>query len=186
MNAIALRLESFGTRAADPEPSPTDTLAERAYQDGYERGLNHGREASLDALCAELARLGQHRDGRDAEAARIRRDTMADLRPVLTGLVALLGRASATDRLMVAVEAQLTKLAGTDPETSLQIRCPPDMAEDIRDCLARSGLRNASIVDGAGDEPLVELRSGAGRTCLDPARMLDELGAVIADIFQEE
>jgi len=185
LTAAALRLESFAVRPCPAAPPP-DLEVEHAYQEGYEQGLNDGRETSLDGLRAELASLGNGLRLSGDDAARIRREALDGLRPVLSGMIELLGRASSAQRLLTALEGELRQAASRDAGALLHIRAPTDMLEDIRDCVARAGLQNTALEDGGPSIASAEIRTGAGRTEFDPARTLAQIAAIIDDIFREE
>jgi len=185
LTAAALRLESFAARPGLAVPPP-DRGIEHAYQEGYEQGLNDGREASLDGLRAELARLGHSLHAGEDEAARIRREALSELQPVLSGLVELLGTASSAPRLLAALEGELRQAASRNAGAVLCIRAPTDMLEDIRDCVAQAGLTNAVLEDGGPARATAEIRSESGRAEFDPAGILARIATIIDDIFREE
>lgn len=183
MKSASLRLESFAAPRA-PQKITAAALDE-AYHSGHERGLAEGREASLDALTAEMGRLRQALANLGSRDQEIRHETLASVAPALGLIIDLLGPAGARDRLLNSLQAELARLTQGEASPRLAIRCPPDMRPDVEACLVRAGLE-AALQDGAPDSPGIEILADGGRIRLDPRRPAEELRAIIDELQNEE
>ncbi len=185
MKTASLRLESFGAAALRNAAAVTTEDVDQAYHDGHERGLSEGRETSLDALTAQMTQMRQALHLLDADAQRIRQETLASVAPALELIIDLLGPAGARSRLLQALGDELARLVRSDAGTALQIRCAPDLRADIQDCVDRAGL--AAVLDD-GDPHLcgIELAVEGGSMRFDPQRPVAELKNIIAELKTKE
>lgn len=182
MKSASLRLESFSAPRPAQQVTPADL--DEAYHNGHEHGLAEGREASLDALTAEMARLRQSMVMLESREHQIRRETLASVAPALALIIDLLGPAGARERLFDKLQAELDRLARGDG-SRIGIRCPTDMRSDVQNCLRKAGLQ-ATLQDGATDSPAIEILADGGSIRLDPARPAAELRAIIDELHTEE
>ena len=106
---------------------------------------------------------------------------LVSLRPVLNGLVELLGPAWARSALVPAIEQEITRCLRTQPGAALSIRCPPDLEEDVRDCVARMG-GHAIAVERAAPGEAVALHLDEGRITVEPERILAGCRAIIDEL----
>lgn len=183
MKTAGLRLESF-TAPRPPQPVTPADLNE-AYHSGHERGLAEGREASLDALTAEMARLRQSLTLLESREQQIRRETLASVAPALALIIDLLGPVGAREHLLGRLQAELDRLAQAESGTRIAVRCPADMRGDVEDCLRRAGL-HAALRDSPADSPGIEILANHGSIRLDPSRPAAELRAIIDELHTEE
>lgn len=184
MKSAALRLDSFGVAPARGPVQITAADVEQAYHDGHERGLNEGREASLDLLAAELARMGRTLALLDQDQQRIRQETLSSVAPALALIIDLLGPAGARERLLSALQRELGRLVASGDPGQLRIRCAADLRPDIQDCLLRAGLR-AGFEDST-DASGIELGIEGGTIRFDPMRPVAELLSIIDELRTEE
>ncbi|MFT4013893.1 MAG: hypothetical protein QM682_10910 [Paracoccus sp. (in: a-proteobacteria)] len=181
--AAALRLDSF----AVPLPAagaPSQADLDRAYHDGLEQGLHQGREASLDALTAELSRLRQGLKLADADARQIRHEALQAVAPALALIIDLLGPAGARERLLGALRQELAHLVDHAEGASLRVRCGPDLAPDVRECLRRAGLHADLVIDP--HQAGIELGVNGGAIRFDPAAPAKQLHAIIDELNARE
>lgn len=183
MKSAGLRLESF--TAPRPAKSVTPADLDEAYHSGHERGLAEGREASLDALTAEMARLRQSLALLESQEAQIRRATLASVAPALALIIDLLGPAGTRERLLDKLQAELDRLAQGENINRIGIRCPTDMRSEVEDCLRKAGL-HAAVQDSASGHPGIEILANSGSIRLDPDRPAAELRAIIDELHTEE
>lgn len=184
MRSAALRLEQFGLAAARPAAAMTAADVDQAYHEGHERGLNDGREASLDALTAELAKMRQSLQLLDQDQQRIRQETLGSVAPALSLIIDLLGPAGARERLLATLQQELERLVASGDPGQLRIRCAADLRPDIQDCLTRAGLR-AGFEEG-GSTPGIELGIESGTIRFDPMRPVAELRGIIDELRTQE
>lgn len=185
MKTAALRLESFGFAMTQRAPlSPVDI--DQAYHDGHERGLAEGRETSLDQLSNELAQISRSMHLMDTAAAKIRRETLTSVGPILSTIVDLLGPASSRERLIRALEAELTRVVQSGPVPTLRLKCAPDLRADLQDCLTRAGIHDASVDESDVAMLGAELFINGGSISFDPGRAVTEIKAFIAELHTEE
>lgn len=181
MKSAALKLESFAPPAPARPAAPTAEDVERASHEGYERGLREGREASLEALACELRQVSDNLSLRENERREVTEGVLVSLRPVLNGLVDLLAPLWARGALASALEQEIARCLRTQPRAALAIRCPPDLEEDVRDCVARiSG--HAIAVEHAGPGEPAALHLDEGRITLEPERILAGCRAIIDEL----
>lgn len=183
MKSAGLRLESF--TAPRPAQQVTQADLDEAYHSGHERGLAEGREASLDGLIAEMARLRQSLTLLESREQQIRRETLASVAPALALIIDLLGPAGARERLLDKLQAELDRLAQGESRSRIGIRCPTDMRSDVQNCLRKAGLQ-AVVQDGTPDNPGIEVLANNGSIRLDPNRPAAELRAIIDELHIEE
>lgn len=185
MMSAALRLESFGQGALAMTAPVLQADVDHAFHQGHERGLAEGREASLEALAAELRHVGSALNHADNDMARLRRETLASIEPVLAAIVETLGQASMRERLMTAIHDELLTLTRHETQARLRIRCGPDLHDDVRDCITRSGV----IVALDGSDPALtgaEISVEGGTIRIDPAKPVSDMLSLIAEISIEE
>lgn len=183
MKSAGLRLESFS--APRPAQQVTQLELDGVYHSGHERGLAEGREASLDGLTAEMARLRQSLTLLESREQQIRRETLASVAPALALIIDLLGPAGARERLLDKLRAELDRLAQGDGSSRIGIRCPTDMRSDVQTCLRKAGL-HAVVQDGPSDNPGIEILANSGSIRLDPNRPAAELRAIIDELHTGE
>lgn len=183
MKSASLRLESFAAPRVASQITSGDL--DEAYHNGHERGLADGREASLDALTAEMGRLRQTLASLQNRDQEIRHETLVSVAPALALIIDLLGPAGARDRLLEALQTELARLTQGDARPRLAIRCPLDMRKDVEDCLSRAGLE-ATLQETAQTSPGIEIQANGGSIRLDPRRPAEELRAIIDELQSEE
>lgn len=184
MTSAALRLESFGSFAGRNPIPVSATDLEQAYHEGHERGLNEGREASLDALTAELTRMSQALQLLEGDQQRIRQEALSSVAPALALIIDLLGPAGARERLLAALQHELGRLVASGDPGTLRIRCAPDLRPDIQDCVQRAGLR-AGFEEGP-EASGIELSIDGGTISFDPLRPVAELRSIIDELRTKE
>lgn len=186
MKSAALRLESFAFEMMQRPTvfSPVDI--DQAYHDGHERGLAEGREHSMDRLSGELAQICQSMHLTEAEATKIRRETLASVGPILTAIVELLGPVSSRERLLAALGDELGRIVQSGTLPKLQIKCAPDLRADLQDCLDRAGIQGATLDDSDPAMQGADLFINGGSISFDPARAVTEIKTFIAELQTEE
>ena len=186
MRASAIRLDSFAAGPGHAGSSTSAVELEAAFQRGHERGLNDGREHSLDALTAMLTELQRGLTAHEAITATLRREAMSGLLPVLNTIVDLLGASSGRERLCDALMAELGRISEIATPSRLLIRCAPDLRQDVESCLERAGFADALVEETRDEAQRVELVADKATITFDPDAAVAALKLIIADIMTED
>ncbi|SMO74204.1 hypothetical protein [Paracoccus laeviglucosivorans] len=184
MKSAVLRLESFASVTVAPMPAPTVEDVDAAYQAGYADGLAAGRQAALDDLTQQLAQIGGALRDNDIENSRIRNETLATVQPVLAAIVQTLGQSSIRERLLAALGQELEMLARHGDTAVLKIRCPPDLDQDVAQCIARAGFANIALepCDMTGAEIVTQ----GGRIHFSPEKPAQDMIELLSEISMRE
>ena len=186
MRASAIRLDSFAVGAGHAGSSTGASELKAAFLRGHEKGLNDGREHSLDALTAMLAELGSGLAAHETIAASQRREAIAGLLPVLDTIVDLLGAKSGRERLRDTLMAELGRISEIAAPRRHGIRCGPDLRPDVESCLERAGFSDALIEETRGEAQMVELVADKATITFDPDAAVAAMKLMIADIMTED
>ncbi|KRW96597.1 hypothetical protein O4J55_03895 [Paracoccus sp. PXZ] len=186
MRPALLRLDSFSSGPAEAAQMAAAIGREEAFRHGYEKGLEDGREISLDALTRALAGLRQEIQASQEREAALRRDVLGALTPVLHAIVDLLGPRSEKERLRVALAEEVARIVEHAPERALIVRCPGDLHPDLADCLDSARFPQVRIENLPAGRDMVELVGGQGTITFDPSLVTTGLKAIIDDIETED
>lgn len=184
--SAALRLETFRGVEDGRVDQLKSAALERAYQEGYSRGLAEGREASLDQLASDLGKVQQSLASLDEAKSLGRRQATLDLVPLLGAIVDTLGVATIRSRLLTAIGQELGRFSDQQTATRLHIRCHSDLSEDLRQCIKAAGCDAAIIDDGNAVSNLVEMSIESGSIVFDPESALRELRDIIDELKIED
>ncbi|MDS9466938.1 hypothetical protein RGQ15_05015 [Paracoccus sp. MBLB3053] len=182
MRPATLRLESFAPAGTGPQITAHAAELEHAYQLGHEKGLADGRELSLDALCTKLSELQDRLVTSATDRSELLRETSAALQPVLEAVTGLLAAAHGRERILACLRSELDRISRDPIPHQLRICCPADMIADIRECVERSGLANASIEAADLGPDAIEILFQGGAIQLDPDRVTRECQAIIDEL----
>lgn len=183
MKSAAIRLDSFSAQFVRPNPG---AAVDEAFHRGHEKGLNEGREASLDALTAALRELHQQNLATRDLMTDAQREMARTLAPVLSAIIDILAPHASGERLRDALMAELLRLGETTAPRRLRIRCTPDLRPDVELCLARLGGTDARIEETRREVPSVELVADQATISFEPQRVTAELQSIINDIMTED
>lgn len=185
MSASILRLESFAVKplkSAEKQPDPADVQA--AYQDGYAAGVAATRDAELATLSADIQALRADLQLSDHAIAELRKNTVAELFPLLDAMLDALGPHCEAAQLRQALQAELAKVGDTAPLRRPLIRYSSQHAAIVQSCIEQSELTGIRLEES--DTPHTTILFETGLVQLDPAQLVQDLKAILDDLLKEQ
>lgn len=185
MTLAVFKLESFTAAAAQgAQQAFAREALDQAFADGLAEGMARQQDEQARTLNAGLERLSRALADDDARRAELRREAVAALAPILAQILDCLAPAAESHRLESALTEELLRLSRTAPPLRASIACGPSLRAMVDRCLAERGLEGIEVT--AADSDRISLSLQGGRIELDPARVLDDIRALIAEINGNE
>lgn len=186
MSPAALKLEAFHLSrvASDVQAAEKRAAVAQAYADGLSEGLARQEDEQIRILHAGLDRLARALKDEDDRLARLRREVVGALTPILSQILDCLAPAARSQRLEAALGAELVRLAQQARPVTVSIACGPALRPMVEEGLARHGLSGIAIIEGDADRIAFSLEGG--RIELDPAAVADSIRNLIAEIIEDD
>lgn len=184
MTLAVFKLESFTAATQDAQQAFAREALDQAFADGLAEGMARQQDEQARTLNAGLERLTRALADDEARRAELRREAVAALAPILAKILDCLAPAAESRRLEAALTEELLRLSRTAPPLRASIACGPSLRAMVDRCLAERGLEGIEVT--AADSDRISLSLQGGRIELDPARVLDDIRALIAEINGNE
>lgn len=185
MTLAVFKLESFTAAAAQGAQQVFAREAlDQAFADGLAEGMARQQDEQARTLNAGLERLTRALADDEARRAELRREAVDALTPILAQILDCLAPAAESRRLESALTEELLRLSRTAPPLRASIACGPSLRAMVDRCLAERGLEGIEV--RAADSDRISLSLQGGRIELDPACVLDDIRALIAEINGNE
>ena len=185
MTLAVFKLESFTAAAAQGAQQVFAREAlDQAFADGLAEGMARQQDEQARTLNAGLERLTRALADDEARRAELRREAVDALTPILAQILDCLAPAAESRRLESALTEELLRLSRIAPPLRASIACGPSLRAMVDRCLADCGLEGIEVT--AADSDRISLSLRGGRIELDPARVLDDIRALIAEINGNE
>lgn len=198
MRSATMRLENFVHEA--PRPAvPRIAAAEierqlaRARSEGHARGYEEGAAAAMAAYDSEmkllLAAIAEMLDDRALEAASLRAELLAALRPLVLALTGAISPALARLGLAEEVAGRVEEALRRAPAARVVVRLAPEMVEAVADRLALAGIGPGRGLDLRPDPDCPALQArvlwAAGFDEIDIGASLAEVQAALETRFAQ-
>ncbi len=186
MSLAVFKLESFGAAVAAQGGSLTfgREALDQAFADGLAEGMARQQDEQARTLTAGLERLSRALADDEARRAELRREAVAALAPILAQILDCLAPAAQSRRLEAALTEELLRLSRAAPPLRASIACGPSLRAMVERCLADCGLEGIEVT--ASDAERISLSLQGGRIELDPARVAQDIRALITEINGNE
>lgn len=184
MSLAVFKLESFGAAVQGAQLALGRAALDQAFADGLAEGLVRQQDEQARTLNAGLERLARALVDDELRRAEIRRDAVEALAPILKPILDCLAPAAQSRRLEEALTQELLRLSHSAPPVRASIACGPSLRAMVDRCLAGRGLEGIEIVESDCDR--ISLSLQGGRIDLDPARIAEEIRALIAEVTGDE
>lgn len=176
------KLESFSAALAAQGPQPTFTqdALDQAYADGLAHGIARQADEQARTLNAGLDHLARALADDETRRDALRHEAVGALVPILAQILDCLAPAAQSRRLEAALTQELLRLSRSAPPLRASIACGPSLRAMVDRCLADCGLDGIDVTET--DAERISLSLGGGRIDLDPARVADDIRALIGEI----
>lgn len=184
MTLAAFKLESFGAAVAAQGAalSFTREALDQAFADGVAEGRARQHEEQVRTLNAGLDRLAGALAEDEARRADLRREAVEALAPVLAQILDCLAPAAESRRLEAALTEELVRLSRQSRPLRASIACGPSLRAMVDRCLAETGLEGIEVTESEAER--ISLSLQGGRIELDPARVADDIRALVTEISE--
>ena len=182
MTLAAFKLESFSAAVAAQGAALTFSreALDQAFADGLAEGMARQQDEQARTLNAGLERLARALTDEDARRAELRCEAVAALAPILSQILDCLVPAADSRRLEAALTEELLRLSRQGQPLRASIACSPALRAMVDRCLADCGLGGIEVTDSDGDR--ISLSLQGGRIDLDPARVANDIRALLSEI----
>lgn len=186
MTLAVFKLESFSAAVAAQGAALTFSreALDQAFADGLAEGMARQEDEQARTLNAGLDRLARALADDEARRAELRREAVEALTPILGQILDCLVPGAESRRLETALTEELLRLARTAPPLRASIACGPSLRAMVDRCLADCGLEGIEVT--AIETDRISLALQGGRIELDPARVADDIRALITEIHGNE
>ena len=186
MTLAVFKLESFGAAVAAQGAALTFSreALDQAFADGLAEGMARQGDEQARTLNAGLDRLARALADDEARRAELRREAVEALTPILAQILDCLAPAAESRRLEAALAAELLRLSRTATPLRASIACGPSLRAMVDRCLADCGLEGIEVTTAETDR--ISLSLQGGRIELDPARVAEDIRALLTEINGNE
>lgn len=186
MTLAVFKLESFGAAVAAQGAALTFSreALDQAFADGLAEGMARQQDEQARTLNAGLDRLARALTNDEARRAELRREAVEALAPILAQILDCLVPATESRRLEAALTEELLRLSRAAPPLRASIACGASLRAMVERCLADCGLAGIELTTAESDR--ISLSLQGGRIELDPARVSEDIRALLTEINGDE